>query len=84
MVKTASRKAAGELTPEAYPLRYVEDVGDPRTTREVVFSILLEARSPFGNSMRIPVKNLPLPACEKDKNKKEGQGVRNCALYGER
>src|SRR5687767_13889159 len=25
----------------------------------------------------------PLPACEKDKNKKEGQGVRNCALYGE-
>jgi hypothetical protein len=54
MLKTASRKAAGKLTPEAYPLGYVEDVGEPRTTREVVFSILLEARSPFENSMRIP------------------------------
>jgi hypothetical protein len=43
MLKTASRKAAGKLAPEAYPLGYVEDVGEPRTTREVVFSILLEA-----------------------------------------
>jgi hypothetical protein len=62
---------------------YVEDVGEPRTTREVVFSILLEARSPFENSMRIPVEISPLAACEKNKNKKESQGVRNCALYGE-
>jgi hypothetical protein len=54
MLKTASRKAAGEPTPEAYPLGYVEDVGEPRTTREVVFSILWEARSPFENSMRMP------------------------------
>jgi hypothetical protein len=54
MLKTASRKAAGKLTPEAYPLGYVEDVGEPRTMREVVFSILLEARSPFENSMRMP------------------------------
>jgi hypothetical protein len=59
MLKTASRKAAGKLTPEAYPLGYVEDVGEPRTMREVVFSILLEARSPFENSMRILVENLP-------------------------
>jgi hypothetical protein len=54
MLKTASRKAAGKLTPEAHPLGYVEDVGEPRTMREVVFSILLEARSPFENSMRMP------------------------------
>jgi len=54
MLKTASRKATGEPTPEAYPLGYVEDVGEPRTTREVVFSILWEARSPFENSMRMP------------------------------
>ncbi len=33
--------------------------------------------------MRIPVEISPLAACEKDKNKKESQGVRNCALYGE-
>ena len=55
MLKTASRKAAGKLAPEAYPLGYVEDVGEPRTTREVIFSILLEARSPFENSIRMPV-----------------------------
>jgi hypothetical protein len=60
MLKTASRKAAGELTPEAYPLGYVEDVGEPRTTREVVFSILLEARSPFVNSILIRPKILHL------------------------
>jgi hypothetical protein len=69
MLKTASRKAAGKLAPEAYlfspahpklprqlvlRVGYVEDVGEPRTTREVVFSVLLEARSPFENSIRIP------------------------------
>jgi len=54
MLKTASRLAAGKLTPEAYPLGYVEDVGEPRTTREVVFSILLEARSPLENSIFMP------------------------------
>ena len=58
MLKTASRKAAGKLAPEAYPLGYVEDVGDPRTTREVVFSILLEAQSPFENSILIRPKIL--------------------------
>ena len=43
----------------------------------------LEARSPFEYSMRIPVEISPLAACEKYKNKKESQGVRNSALYGE-
>ena len=51
--KRPSSEAAGESKPEAYPLGYVEDVGEPRTTREVVFSILWEARAPFENSMRI-------------------------------
>jgi hypothetical protein len=54
MLKTASRKATGEPTPEAYLLGYVEDVGEPRTTREVVFSILWEARSPLENSIFMP------------------------------
>jgi len=31
-------KAAGESTPEAYPLRYVEDVDEPRTQPAVIFS----------------------------------------------
>ena len=35
-------KAAGELKPEAYPLGYVEDFDEPRTTLADFFSILLE------------------------------------------
>jgi hypothetical protein len=54
MLKTASRKAAGKPAPEAYPLGYVEDDGEARTTREVVFSILLEASSPLENSIFTP------------------------------
>jgi len=40
--KRLSSKAAGELRPEAYPLGYVEDFDEPRTTLEDFFSILLE------------------------------------------
>ena len=36
-----SSKTAGEPKPEAYPLGYVEDYFDPRTTLGTVFSILL-------------------------------------------
>ena len=35
-------KAAGESKPEAYPLGYVEDFDEPRTTLADFFSILLE------------------------------------------
>jgi hypothetical protein len=34
-------KAAGESKPEAYPLGYVEDFDDPRTTLGTVFTSLL-------------------------------------------
>ena len=36
-------KAAGELKPEAYPLGYVEDFDEPRTTLAGFFSILLKS-----------------------------------------
>ena len=39
--KRSSNKAAGESKPEAYPLGYVEDCGDPRTTLGAVFTSLL-------------------------------------------
>jgi hypothetical protein len=42
MLKKAVSKAAGESKPEAYPLGYVEDFDEPRTTLAVFFSILLE------------------------------------------
>jgi hypothetical protein len=35
-------KAAGESKPEAYPLGYVEDFDDPRTTLAAFFNTLLE------------------------------------------
>ena len=38
----ASSKARGEREPEAYPLGYVEDSFEPRTTRQDIFTILLE------------------------------------------
>jgi len=38
-------KAAGESKPEAYPLGYVEDFDEPRTTLADFFSILLETVS---------------------------------------
>ena len=34
-------KAAGDSKPEAYPLRYVEDFDELRTTLEDFFSIML-------------------------------------------
>ena len=40
--KSSSSKAAGESKPEAYPLGYVEDFDEPRTTLADFFSILLE------------------------------------------
>jgi hypothetical protein len=36
-------KATGESNPEAYPLGYVEDFDEPRTTLADFFSILLES-----------------------------------------
>ncbi len=41
MFKRASSKAAGERRPEAYPLGYVEDLVEPRTTLGARFNILL-------------------------------------------
>ena len=38
--KRQSSKAAGEKKPEAYPLGYVEDFSDPRTTLDAFFNIL--------------------------------------------
>ena len=38
VLKTAANAAAGEKTPEAYPLGYVEDVFEPRTKLAGVFS----------------------------------------------
>ena len=38
----ASSKARGEREPEAYPLGYVEDSFEPRTTLQDIFTILLE------------------------------------------
>ena len=40
--KRPSSKAAGESKPEAYPLGYVEDFDEPRTTLADFFSIRLE------------------------------------------
>ena len=37
----ASSKARGEKEPEAYPLGYVEDSVEPRTTLGTVFTSLL-------------------------------------------
>ena len=44
--KRLSSKAAGESKPEAYPLGYVEDFGEARTTLEDFFSILIETAHP--------------------------------------
>ena len=41
MSKRSSNKAAGESQPEAYPLGYVKDFDDPRTTLGIVFTSLL-------------------------------------------
>src|SRR5678815_863619 len=41
MFKRASSKPAGERRPEAYPLGYVEDLVEPRTTLGARFNILL-------------------------------------------
>jgi len=30
-------EAAGKLTPQVYPLRYVEDFSEPRTTSAAIF-----------------------------------------------
>ena len=38
---SSSSKAAGKSKPEAYPLGYVEDFGEPRTKLANCFSILL-------------------------------------------
>ena len=51
MLKKTSSKAAGESKPEAYPLGYVEDFDDPRTTLDVFFSILLV----FDRSLECPL-----------------------------
>jgi hypothetical protein len=40
MLKKVSNKAAGETKPQAYPLGYVEDFGEPRTQLGTFFSIL--------------------------------------------
>jgi hypothetical protein len=42
--KSLSSKAAGESKSEAYPLGYVEDFDEPRTTLADFFSILPEVR----------------------------------------
>jgi hypothetical protein len=39
--KRPSSKAAGESKPEAYPLGYVEDFDEPRTTLAAFFNVLL-------------------------------------------
>ena len=44
MFKMAPSKAAGERRPEAYPLGYVEDLVEPRTTVGALFNILLYVR----------------------------------------
>jgi hypothetical protein len=36
-----SNEAAGKRKPEAYPLGYVEDVLEPRTKLEAIFSVLI-------------------------------------------
>ena len=43
--KGPSSKAAGESKPEAYPLGYVEDFDEPRTTLADFFSILISRGS---------------------------------------
>jgi hypothetical protein len=37
----ASSRARREVEPEAYPLGYVEDCGEPRTTLEDCFTVRL-------------------------------------------
>ena len=44
----ASSKARGEREPEAYPLGYVEDSGEPRTNLEGIFAILLSEEGHHG------------------------------------
>ena len=39
MLKTSVNKAAGKKEPQTYPLWYVEDCFEPRTTLAGVFSI---------------------------------------------
>lgn len=41
MLKRSSNKAADENKPQAYPLRYVEDLGELRTTLETSFTVRL-------------------------------------------
>ena len=50
LVKRSSNKAAGESKPQAYPLGYVEDFDDPRTTLGTVFTSLLAEESHYGKT----------------------------------
>ena len=45
-----SSKARGVMEPEAYPLGYVEDCGEPRTKLEGIFTILLAEQSHDGKT----------------------------------
>jgi hypothetical protein len=50
--KRPSSKAAGESKPEAYPLGYVEDFDEPRTTLADFFSILIKGTTlPHGDRL---------------------------------
>jgi hypothetical protein len=46
----ASSKARGEKEPEAYPLGYVEDCGEPRTTLGDCFSVRLSEEGHYGKT----------------------------------
>jgi hypothetical protein len=45
MLKKAVQQGPGESKPEAYPLGYVEDFDEPRTTLADLFSILIGAQA---------------------------------------
>jgi hypothetical protein len=60
--KSPSSKAAASEGPEAYPLGYVEDLNDARTTLAGFFSMLSAFLGRVGHKRRIELLHLGAPA----------------------
>jgi hypothetical protein len=46
-LKNVFNKARGEAKPETYPVRYVEDFGEPRTQLKTFFSVPAKSYSAY-------------------------------------
>jgi hypothetical protein len=75
MFKKPVQRGRSERRPEAYPLGYVEDLSDARTTLAGCFNILLSATRHVVNERPIDVGATEADGIE------EGIGIRNEVLF---